>query len=64
MFEARAAEARALGRPSRTWPPTVTAHQHWRTDYAQAAASAGIERPLDTAVADLNRWITAIEESQ
>lgn len=63
VFEARATEARALGRTSRPWPPAVTAHQHWTTDYARAAASAGIKLPLDVAVAEVNRWITAIEES-
>lgn len=63
VFEARATEARALRRPSRPWPPAVTAYQHWTTDYARAAASAGIGLPLDVAVAEVNHWVAAIEES-
>ncbi len=63
MFEARAKEARTLGRPSRPWPPAVLAYPHWATDYARAAASAGIELPLDVAVDEVNHWVTAIEES-
>lgn len=63
VFEARATQARALGRPSRPWPAAVTAYPHWTTDYARAAASTGIELPLDVAVAQVNRWIAAIEEN-
>lgn len=63
VFEARATEARALGIPSRPWPPTVTAYPHWKTDYDRAAASAGIELPLDVAVTEVNRWIAAIADN-
>lgn len=60
---ARTTEARALGIPSRPWPPTVTAYPHWKTDYDRAAASAGIELPLDVAVTEVNRWIAAIADN-
>lgn len=60
VFEARAAEAGELGRPTRAWPPTITAHGHWVDDYARAAASGGIELPLDAAVAEVNAWIAAV----
>lgn len=64
VFEARATEARELGRPTRDWPPTITAHRHWATDYARAAASGGIEFPLDAAVAAVNEWTAQIANSK
>jgi hypothetical protein len=63
VFNARMAEAAELGRPVRTWPPTITAHGHWINDFARAAASGGIEMSLDTAVAEVNAWIVMIAES-
>lgn len=60
VFESRAAEATELGRPTRAWPPTITAHAHWVDDYRRAAASGGIKLSLDAAVAEVNDWITAI----
>ena len=63
VFESRAAEAESLGRSGRQWPPTVIAHPHWATSYARAAAAAGISLPIDLAVAEVNRWITAVEEA-
>jgi hypothetical protein len=33
VFEARAAEAVRLGRPTRNWPPTLVAYAHWKDDY-------------------------------
>lgn len=64
VFEYRAAEARELGRPTRDWPPAITAHDHWSADYARAAASGGIELPLDAAVAEVNTWIAEIADSR
>lgn len=64
VFEARAAEAGELGRPTRAWPPTITAHGHWVDDYARAAASGGIELPLDAAVAEVNAWIAAVTNGE
>lgn len=63
IFEARAADATKLGRPSRTWPPVITAHTHWVSDYMRAAESAGIGLSLESAVAEANEWITAIDGS-
>ncbi len=64
VFEYRAAEARELGRPTRDWPPAITAHDHWAADYARAAVSGGIELPLDAAVAEVNTWIAEIADSR
>lgn len=64
IFESRAAEATELGRPTRTWPPTITAHGHWADDYASAAASGGIKLSLDAAVAEVNDWIAAVTGSR
>lgn len=60
LFKARANEADELGRPARTWPPTVAAHSHWGTDFARASASSGIGLTLNEAVEELNTWITAV----
>lgn len=61
LFQARADEARQLGLPARTWPPTVTGHAHWGHDYKRAAASASIEFSLDAAVAEINAWIAQVD---
>lgn len=60
VFESRAAEAAELGRPTRAWPPTITAHGDWVDDYERAAASGGIQLSLDAAVAEVNDWIAVI----
>ncbi|MEX1105036.1 MAG: nucleotidyl transferase AbiEii/AbiGii toxin family protein [Ilumatobacteraceae bacterium] len=60
VFEARGCEAAELGRPPRSWPPTITDHRHWRDDYVRAAASGGIGLSLDAAVAEVNAWIVRI----
>ncbi|MDR1118805.1 MAG: nucleotidyl transferase AbiEii/AbiGii toxin family protein, partial [Bifidobacteriaceae bacterium] len=57
VFEARAREARQLGRSGRDWPPRITAHAHWAGDYLRAAASAGVALSLAEAVAEANSWI-------
>ncbi|MGL5859295.1 MAG: nucleotidyl transferase AbiEii/AbiGii toxin family protein [Angustibacter sp.] len=62
VFAARAAEAVTLGRSRRPWPPTVTAHGHWTEDYTRAAASGGINLPLQAAAAQVNAWIREINE--
>jgi hypothetical protein len=61
IFEARASEAEALGRPARIWPTKVKAYPHWDEDYAAARDSAGIDLELDSAVAIVNRWLEEIE---
>lgn len=60
VFDTRAAEAGQLGRTPRDWPPTLVPHDHWKDDYARAAASGGIVLPLDDAVAEVNAWIAEI----
>jgi hypothetical protein len=52
LFQARADEARQLGLPARTWPPTVTGYAHWGHDYKRAAA-----------VTEINSWITEVDEA-
>lgn len=63
VFEARAADARTLGRPVRRWPARLVAHPHWPADYARAASDAGIELGLDAAVDSVNGWIKEIANS-
>ncbi|MDR1513586.1 MAG: nucleotidyl transferase AbiEii/AbiGii toxin family protein [Propionibacteriaceae bacterium] len=63
IFEARAKEARALGRSVRSWPPTMTAHEHWGDDYADAARSGGLATTLEDAVDVVNEWITQIDQA-
>lgn len=63
VFEARAAEAAELGRPTRAWPPTVVAQGHWGNDFARAATSGGIGSSLDDAVVDVNAWISEIDRA-
>jgi len=63
VFDARTADANALGRPGRAWPPQTVVHSHWPNDYARAAADASITTPLTDAVETVNRWITTIDQS-
>ncbi|MDI3331823.1 MAG: nucleotidyl transferase AbiEii/AbiGii toxin family protein [Micrococcus sp.] len=62
VFAARAAEAASTGATPRTWPTTVTAHAHWGTSFARAAASAGLTIALADAVSQLNDWLGRIAE--
>lgn len=64
VFEARAAEAAKLGRPTRSWPPTLVAYAHWKDDYIRAAASGGVESSLEDAVGEANAWIGLLDDSQ
>ncbi|MDR0489563.1 MAG: nucleotidyl transferase AbiEii/AbiGii toxin family protein [Propionibacteriaceae bacterium] len=64
IFEARAAEAVALGRTPRYWPPRLIAYSHWHDDYVKAARSAHINIPPDEAVAILNTWIDEIDQAR
>lgn len=63
VFAARATEATELKRASRTWPPTIQAHDHWHGDYTRAAKSAGVRLSLHEAVAATNTWIAEISEA-
>ncbi|WP_186276964.1 nucleotidyl transferase AbiEii/AbiGii toxin family protein [Corynebacterium anserum] len=63
IFDSRAKEADILGYPARSWPPTIIAHKHWGNDYARAAKPGGIHLPLESAVAEINNWISAIDNS-
>lgn len=63
IFDARARDARALGRAARTWPCKVVAHQHWSADYERAAADARLPLTLGQAVAELNAWLALIDSA-
>lgn len=64
VFDARAADARTLGRPPRLWPATAVAHPHWPDDYARAAADGGVALPLDDAVSVVNAWLAEIAAAE
>lgn len=64
VFEARAAEAAKLGRPTRNWPPALVAHAHWEDDYNRAATSGGIGLSLGDAVGEANAWIERLDDVQ
>ncbi|MBK8463081.1 MAG: nucleotidyl transferase AbiEii/AbiGii toxin family protein [Nigerium sp.] len=64
VFGARAAEAAKLGRPTRSWPPTLVAYAHWKDDYIRAATSGGVELSLENAVGEANAWIGLLDDSQ
>jgi hypothetical protein len=64
IFDARAKDARELGRAERPWPVRVTAHGHWETDYERARASAGIALDLPTAVEAVNTWLDEIDAAR
>jgi hypothetical protein len=63
IFAARADEARRLGLPTRTWPTTLTAYDHWTVDYARAATTGGIDLTLSEAVEQVNNWLYRIEQA-
>jgi hypothetical protein len=64
VFQARADEARALGRAPRTWPPAVLAYPHWQVDYDRVAVQAKISDALDDAVSALNEWIAELDQAR
>ncbi len=63
IFDARARDARTLGRAVRTWPCEVVAHQHWSADYQRAAADARLPLTLGQAVGELNAWLALIDSA-
>lgn len=63
VFQARADDAIALEREPRYWPPIVVAHSHWAEAYERAAASAGVDLPIEGAVAEVNAWIAELSRS-
>lgn len=61
-FSSRGREAEELGRPIRVWPARITAHPHWRVDFAAAAGSAWLDMSLEEAVDVVNAWLVEIDE--
>lgn len=60
IFDARAAEARSLGRPARTLPAQITSYPHWVSDYQEAARGCGLELPMEDAISIVNAWISEV----
>ena len=64
VFEARAAEARAVDLPTRRWPPRlVVPNDEWKRAYPALAESVAISLTLEQAVAELGDWVEAIEQA-
>jgi hypothetical protein len=63
IFASRAAEAETLGRLPRHWPARLTAYLHWQDSFSNAAASAGLNITLETAVEQVNEWLDEIDAS-
>jgi hypothetical protein len=63
IFDARATEAIATGRPPRYWPARLVAYPHWQTSYAKTAESAGVTLTLGEAVAETNAWLDEIDQA-
>ena len=63
LFGARAVEASQLGDEPRHWPPIVVANDQWKMLFTDLAASVGLEQTLDHAIAELNQWIRAIDQT-
>jgi len=61
IFDARATEAVATGRPPRRWPARLVAYPHWEASYKKAAESAGVTLTLEEAVAEVNAWLDEID---
>lgn len=60
IFDSRAAEAEAAGRPARRLPAPIVAYPHWASDYERAAKSAGINLTLEAAVEKGNTWLESV----
>jgi len=60
IFESRAGEGQASGRPVRFWPARFSAYGHWHSDFRIAAESAVIEISLEDAVEQLNLWLDTL----
>jgi Nucleotidyl transferase AbiEii toxin, Type IV TA system len=63
LFEARTRDAKALGLKPRSWPPSAHAHDHWATDYGDAADAVGQTTSLTEAADLINEWISRIDSA-
>lgn len=63
VFEARATEATALGLTARHWPPQIVANDEWARAYPSLALPVGVTLSLEEALAEVNSWITQIEDT-
>lgn len=63
VFTARATEALAAGAAPRNWPARGAMYPHWRTSFASAAESAGLDVTPRNAINRLNAWLDLIEQA-
>ncbi|HWU30555.1 MAG TPA: nucleotidyl transferase AbiEii/AbiGii toxin family protein [Microbacterium sp.] len=64
VFSARAEEAKAVGSPSRTWPPVIVSNELWESEWAKPAGEAGVVLSLGDVLEALNKWVAAIEQAE
>jgi len=64
VFEARANEAAVANRLPRAWPPVVSVHSSWPTDFGNSAAQVGLNCSYEEAIEAVNDWIHEIETSR
>ena len=64
VFQARAVEAAQIGRHPRSWPPTIVTNPLWVNTFATPAEEARVLSTLDELIAELNEWITAIDNAR
>lgn len=60
IFDSRAEDAKALGRPVRELPAKIVAYPHWQIDYAEAASSSSVSLGMEDAIRLVNKWIDRI----
>lgn len=64
VFDARAAEALEVGRPTRRWPPRlIVPNDEWARAYPALAESVGVSLTLEQAVAEVGDWVELIEHT-
>lgn len=64
VFDARAAEATTLGLTARHWPPQIVANDEWARAYLSLALPVGVTLSLEEALAEVNSWITQIDDTR
>ena len=65
LFAARAEEAQRSGEVvPRSWPPEITAHPHWQSDYRRYADEVQLDLSLENAVVTMNDWIASIDQAR
>jgi hypothetical protein len=60
VFSSRAAEAGAIGRPERHWPPVFAANATWERAFPALAMSVGVGLTLEEAVRAVQDWANGL----